>query len=408
MSSKPELKDSAAPAPTSAVVRQQLQRILGSATFQASQCASAFLRYVVERAVEGRVDLLRERQLGIELFGCDPAYDTSEDSRVRVRATEVRKRLAQYYVGHEHELQIQLPRGSYVPVFGPGKPARSSVWGRLPKRWLLPAGAVAIVLLLLLGLWFAPTTKTPLDRFWEPVLASKQKQVVLGLGRHPVYDIAWERRDEYFRTHAHPLSPPPYSLPRDPDLILRGTDLKPNQGLFVGVEVLNAALTLGTFLDRHGKGCYVRPGTSLTFEELRQRPTILIGGLSNYWTLHFTQDLRFYFSEPGPTGMILDRQNLGRVYSAPEDTSSTPSQSVDYAMVCRLRTASGQPVLIAAGLLQWGCQAAAEFITDSDRFSAALRRAPPGWEKKNLQVLLRVEVVNSTLGTPQVIDIHYW
>lgn len=408
MGLKGEFREGASAAPSPAEVRQQLQRILASPTFQASQCASAFLRYVVERALEGRVDLLRERQLGIELFGCDPSYDTSENSSVRVRATEVRKRLAQYYGGHEKEPQIQLPRGSYVPVFGPGKQARSPVWRRLPLRWLLPAGALAIALLVFRGVWLEPAIKTPLDRFWEPVLKNRQKQVVLSLGRHPVYDIAWEKREAYFRTHAHPPGPPPYSLPRDPQIVLRGTDLKPNQGLFVGVEVLNAALTFGTFLDRHDKGCYVRPGTSLTFEELRERPAILIGGLSNYWTLHFTRDLRFYFTEPGPVGMIVDRQNPGRVYSAPEDTSGTPSQSVDYALVCRLRTESGQPVLIAAGLLQWGCQAAAEFLTDSDRFAAGLRRAPLGWEKKNMQILLRVEVVNTTLGTPQVIDTHFW
>lgn len=59
--------------------------------------------------------MFRERVTGKEVFERTPAYDTSEDSIVRVRATGLRKRLAQYYGGapdREHELRIHLPAGS--------------------------------------------------------------------------------------------------------------------------------------------------------------------------------------------------------------------------------------------------------------------------------------------------------
>lgn len=413
-----------APPPSPEAVRDQLDRILASATFQASGCSSAFLRYVVERALEGRLDSLHERQLGIEILGRDPCYDTGEDSSVRVRATEVRKRLGQYYAGHEDELRIHLPRGTYVPEFTPAPQAAvcpaephspatvrpAGFWRRWTLRWLLAPAMLVGALLAFRGAWLAPSNKTALDHFWAPVISSHQKQVVISVGRHPVYDIAWKVRDDYFKTHPYPPGPPPYSLPRDPNLVLRGSDLQPDQGLFVGVGVADAVRCFTSFLTLRGKGCYMRAGTTLTFEELREHPAILIGALSNYWTMHFTRDLRFHFAESAPDGdgIILDRASPGKVFVSRVEPPGSGTRQIDYGLVCRLHTESGEPVIIAAGLLQWGVQAAADVLTDPNRFAAALGHAPPGWEKKNIQILLRVDVVNTTVGSPEVIDAYFW
>ena len=77
------------------------------------------LRYVVERAIEGQTEHLKERTLGVAVFGRDPAYDTNLDPVVRVTAGEIRKRIAQYYhePGHESEIRIDFPPGSYLPEF---------------------------------------------------------------------------------------------------------------------------------------------------------------------------------------------------------------------------------------------------------------------------------------------------
>ena len=67
----------------------------------------------------GNVDQLKERTLGIEVFGRELDYDTNIDHIVRSTAGEIRKRIAQYYhePGHESEIRIDLPSGSYVPEF---------------------------------------------------------------------------------------------------------------------------------------------------------------------------------------------------------------------------------------------------------------------------------------------------
>jgi hypothetical protein len=78
------------------------------------------LRYVVERTLNHERESLRERIIGIEVFGKRHDYDTSEDPVVRVRATDIRKRLAQYYQNAAHantRVRIEIPSGSYVAVF---------------------------------------------------------------------------------------------------------------------------------------------------------------------------------------------------------------------------------------------------------------------------------------------------
>src|ERR1700719_2992921 len=102
-----------------AAVVQQLERLLQNPHFHKSKRFPVFLKFVVNEALAGRADNLKERTLGIEVFGKDPNYDTNEDPIVRVTAGEIRKRIAQYYQepGHEHEIRLLLPPGSYVPQF---------------------------------------------------------------------------------------------------------------------------------------------------------------------------------------------------------------------------------------------------------------------------------------------------
>src|ERR1700728_1742215 len=100
-------------------ILRQLDRLLDNPYFSHSKRFPSFLRFIVQEELEGRGDQLKERTLGIEVFGRDPGYDTTSDPIVRVTAAEIRKRIAQYYQesGHVHELRISLPAGSYVPHF---------------------------------------------------------------------------------------------------------------------------------------------------------------------------------------------------------------------------------------------------------------------------------------------------
>ena len=100
-------------------VREELDRVLGSHEFRASKRSQDFLRYVVEHALAGQASVLKERTIGIDVFGRPASYDPSDDATVRVKAGEVRKRLGLYYsgVGAPDPVRIEFPPGTYVPEF---------------------------------------------------------------------------------------------------------------------------------------------------------------------------------------------------------------------------------------------------------------------------------------------------
>src|ERR1700736_2162169 len=102
-----------------ALVREQLNRLLGHPLFTNSKRYPVLLTYIVEQTLLGNAGDLKERTIGVEAFGREPSYDVNLDPVVRTTAAEVRKRLIQYYyrLDHARELVIELPLGSYVPSF---------------------------------------------------------------------------------------------------------------------------------------------------------------------------------------------------------------------------------------------------------------------------------------------------
>jgi TolB-like protein len=100
-------------------VRHHLEEITSSHAFAGSKRTKDFLQLIVEHALAGDVDSLRERMIGAEMFGRPINYDTGTDAVVRVKATEVRKRLSQYYLEAQREpaVRIEIRSGSYVPRF---------------------------------------------------------------------------------------------------------------------------------------------------------------------------------------------------------------------------------------------------------------------------------------------------
>ena len=104
----------------SAAVRHHLEEILASHAFVGRKRTQDFLRLIVDHTLRGELDSLRERMIGAEMFGRPVSYDTGSDSVVRVRASEVRKKLAQYYSESSDDrpvVRIEVPSGSYVPRF---------------------------------------------------------------------------------------------------------------------------------------------------------------------------------------------------------------------------------------------------------------------------------------------------
>jgi hypothetical protein len=101
------------------LVREELHRILASRHFRTSRRSKEFLQYVVDQKINGNGDLLKERLIGVQLFGRKPDYPTGEDPVVRVQAGDVRRRLESYHADPDiqSDILIQIPVGSYAPVF---------------------------------------------------------------------------------------------------------------------------------------------------------------------------------------------------------------------------------------------------------------------------------------------------
>ena len=100
-------------------IRRALELVIRSDAFAGSKQCQDLLRLLVQHALSGDLDALCEQKIGVEMFGRPADYDTSNDTVVRVRATEVRERLAQYYdeATPPPIVHIELRPGSYVPEF---------------------------------------------------------------------------------------------------------------------------------------------------------------------------------------------------------------------------------------------------------------------------------------------------
>jgi predicted ATPase len=83
-----------------------------------------FLRYVVERTIEGKAEELKEYAIGVEVFARGESFDARTDTIVRVQARRLRSKLKEYYdaQGKTDPIVIELPKGRYVATFRTAAP----------------------------------------------------------------------------------------------------------------------------------------------------------------------------------------------------------------------------------------------------------------------------------------------
>jgi TolB-like protein/Tfp pilus assembly protein PilF len=100
-------------------VRDQLERILASTTFQQCDRLKRFLSFVVLEAIAGRRSGLKEYVIGVQVFGKEDSFDPRTDPIVRVQARRLRAKLVRYYrdEGPSDELMVELSKGGYAPAF---------------------------------------------------------------------------------------------------------------------------------------------------------------------------------------------------------------------------------------------------------------------------------------------------
>lgn len=141
--------------PSAEEVRAALEVIVASEGFASAGRLPHLLRHLVEAALAGQTDRLKESVLGIEFFGRDADFDPRLDSVVRVEARRLRSRLEEYYAGpgREDRVRIRLPKGGYVPVFEYAAPeAQPAIeLTPMPRGWKL-AGILALLAAAGIGL----------------------------------------------------------------------------------------------------------------------------------------------------------------------------------------------------------------------------------------------------------------
>jgi hypothetical protein len=373
------------------------------------------LEYAVAHTLAGDWELLKERAIGERVFGRPPDYDTGQDSIVRVKANEVRRRLAQYYDLHPNApLRIGLPSGSYVVQFQEA-PAPVQLPAEIPvaepplerskprtRRWILPTSIVTAGVAMAVMLLQHASSQTEL--FWRAFVDGDHR-LMLCTPSPEVYRIYGRGKDALIES----LRPRPPGEAREipPAEVLRRVTVVPEPRLFVGVGDARAMMLLNAFLTAQGAETYVRKGSETTFAELRSAPAVLIGGMSNPWAVDMMKETRFAFARNGFDPGIQDTTTGDFVCVKPGGWESPRKE--DCAVITRLiNSKTGRPILIAAGLDHYGTLAVGEFLTRPELLEPALRSAAPGWTDKNLQIVFKIEVVRDDVGPPKVVASHVW
>ncbi len=392
-------------------IRAQLERLLANPFFSRSRRFPSFLRYIVNATIDGQAELLKERTIGIEIFGKSADYDTAQDPIVRVTAAEIRKRIAQYYQdpGHENEMRLFLAPGSYVPQFhfpgvGAAAPEGEStaalVWpapqnapsapaGRRVHRFL--AATLALLVVALAGAGFFAwrhMQRAGFVEFWGPILNSPDPVLfcVADQTRYTTISL----RDA-----------------QDPE---RQVTLKANLTALL-IDDLSTIVKIAGVLQSNGTRYSVRGENATNLTDLRYGPSVMVGAFDNAWTLRLLRPLRFHFANNPDMTMfsIVDagRGNQPR-WVIDRRQPIDANYYTDYAIVARFTDATtGRPALIAAGIARGGTMAAGEFLTHADLLNA-VRNQRPSSQVDNVEVVLSTQIVDGEPGTPHIEAVYFW
>lgn len=396
-------------APNAASIREQLKRILAHPLFTNSKRYPVLLAYTVEQTLEGNAGELKERTIGVEAFGRQPDYDVNLDPVVRTTAAEVRKRLIQYYYNSDHsgELLIELPVGSYVPSFRVPAAQQNTVasesvsirkaepaarelvpWrdtaapgsGLAVRHWI--SIGMALLLGALIGFSFGhvklPRQRSNLERFWEPITATSSNITYCVGGRSG----AIERQGS-------------------------GTEENPPSQLNLS-DVITLARSIGPLV--LGKSKFrVVSALDAEFTQLREGPIVLIGAYNNPWTLRITQDLPLGFEAGNQIHKIVDRRDPAKRFWTYQWRVPNTELAEDYAIVARFHdSVTGQPVIILAGILAEGTEAASEVVSNPEYLDSMLEQLPRNWDQKNLEAVIETHVIKGQPGPPTVVAAETW
>jgi hypothetical protein len=403
--------------PDPALVREQLKRLVAHPLFTNSKRYPVLLTYAVEQTLLGNASELKERTIGIEAFGREPVYDVNLDPVVRTAAAEVRKRLSQYYYNPDHagELVIELPIGSYVPTFrepaahqrgfaaepfvaenveSPDSVFQSLTHAnaeqahsrRVIRRWIPIAIALLVAALIGFGIGRvrlpsqAAVAGEPsnMSRFWQPIAATSSRVT---------YCLAEPTDSVDFENRTFPAS--------------EGGNLN-------AYDVITLARSLVPLIPKNGQ-FRVLAASDTRFAQLREGPFVLIGAFDNPWTMRITQDLPVGFEYDNHVRAVVDRKSAPKKLWTLQWQVPGKSLARDYAIVARLHDiVTGEPVVILAGILGEGTEAASEVVSNPAYLDAMVQKAPKNWDQLNLEAVIEANVIDGHPGPPTVIAVETW
>ncbi len=382
---------------TCELIRAHLEEILQSEAFAGSRRSQEFLRYVVNETLAGRGAGIKERNIALDVFGRTSDFNSQRESIVRVKAVEVRRRLAQAYENTSAGgLQIELPVGAYQPVFRFAVPAavpaakpEPAPQHRAKPWWVFALAVLAIVLVG--GFVMRHNSEAPVGKLWDG-FADQDRPVLLSLPAPTVLEL--EHKETWLPLRAGE------SVPSD--------EMRAKENYYVGVGAALGAARFAEQLTLRGQPFIVKFGSDVTFADLKQSPALLLGAFTSAWTIEMTRRLRFRFDTEDTQRSIVDSWPGGRHWrevnvppvSEPED---------GYALITRMvNSDAGHPLLMAAGISALDTQAAVEFLTREPYFDAFARVAPRDWIRRNFQIVIRTKIHGHSAGQPSMDAWYVW
>jgi serine/threonine-protein kinase len=256
--------------------QRQLERVLASPVFARNERLSRFLRFVVERHLEGTDSEIKESLLAIEVFGRPPGYDPKQDPIVRTEARRLRARLSEYYLGDgkEDALVIDLPKGGYVPIFRQGSAAVRDVpqagataahFGSRQKRgWIAAASVCVIAALGAFGWWPMQQQNEPISIAVLPLINLKQDQAddyfADGLTSEIIRNLsiidglATRSEASSFALKSKPLKGRDAGKQLEADYLVEGSVLRSGPQLRINVQLVRVIDDLPLWSGRYDRG----------------------------------------------------------------------------------------------------------------------------------------------------------
>jgi len=398
-----------------------VERVASGPAFGRSSRLRELFLFLCNRKPTDPESAIREHEIGIAVFGRHTDYDTAQDAIVRVQVSQLRKRLEQYFAseGRDEPVVIQIPKGTYTPVFRDREPDSSPdrppelLRPRLSARKLriavlsvLSLAGVLLVAGLLFGPWRLTSAARPagnVDRLWYQMFDNGRptcivlSDAMLGLFEDAIrHQMSLnEYRDKVFGKLSDELLKDPVEKARwkEKDLIGQYFTHISDARLAAKFSVLNAAHDLPTEIVFAG---------DFAVSYLQSHNLILVGSRrTNPWVDLFEDQLNFrsVFEETRPMSSYF------------QNRSPLPGESAIYATewtrqgYCRVaflpnpsRTGT---VLLVSGTDMASSEAGGQFIS-SERWIQNLRSAfglSPRSRFPYFEVLLKVDYM--TWNTPK-------